>query len=167
MNTEGHLPTSSQIIGLLGWIVVVFAFAAIGASASTQAVEFYAQLARPTWAPPASVFGPVWTILYADMAISAWLIWRTHGFTAGRTALALFLVQLVLNALWSWLFFVWHEGDLAFAEVVVLWVLIVATIVAFWRLNRIPALLMLPYLAWVSFATALTYATWQLNPGLL
>jgi tryptophan-rich sensory protein len=113
------------------------------------------------------VFGPVWTILYADMAISAWLIWRTHGFTAGRTALALFLVQLVLNALWSWLFFVWHEGDLAFAEVVVLWVLIVATIVAFWRLNRIPALLMLPYLAWVSFATALTYATWQLNPGLL
>jgi len=167
MDTESHQPNARQIIGLLGWVVVVFAFAGIGALASTSAAEFYAQLSRPTWAPPASVFGPVWTLLYAGMAISAWLIWRAHGFTRGRTALALFMVQLALNALWSWLFFVWHQGALAFIEVVLLWLLIVATVISFWRLDRLPALLMLPYLAWVSFATALTWATWQLNPGLL
>ena len=109
----------------------------------------------------------MWTLLYALMALSAWLVWRAHGFAGARKALVLFIVQLAANALWSWLFFVWRRGDLAFAEVLVLWALIVATVVSFQRLDRIAAYLLYPYLAWTTFACALTLAVWRLNPGLL
>jgi translocator protein len=156
-----------QVIGLLGWLVLCFAAAAVGAVASAGAGSFYEQLVRPTWAPPGWLFAPVWTILYALMAVAAWLIWRVHRFNAGRTALALFMAQLGANALWTWVFFVWREGALAFAEVVLLWCLIVATIVSFRRLNAVAASLLLPYLAWVTFASALTLAVWRLNPDLL
>jgi tryptophan-rich sensory protein len=101
------------------------------------------------------------------MGIAAWLVWRGHGFKTARTALVLFIVQLGANALWSWVFFVWHQGGLAFAEVLLLWCLIVATAVSFRRLNPVAAGLLLPYLAWVTFACALTFATWRLNPQLL
>jgi benzodiazapine receptor len=93
-----------QILGLIGWLVVTFAASALGAVASIQAKSFYSQLVQPAWAPPPWIFGPVWTILYALMAISAWLVWRSGGFRTNRTALSLFIVQLLLNALWSWLF---------------------------------------------------------------
>jgi len=158
---------SQQALGLLGWLALTTIAAAIGAFASVNAREFYEQLARPAWAPPAWLFGPVWTLLYALMALSAWLVWRAHGFAGARKALVLFIVQLAANALWSWLFFVWHRGDLAFAEVLVLWALIVATVVSFQRLDRIAAYLLYPYLAWTTFACALTLAVWRLNPGLL
>lgn len=161
------MTVARQIIGLLGWLLLSFAAAAIGAVASVQAGSFYEQLVRPNWAPPGWLFGPVWTILYALMAVAAWLVWRTHGFKEGRTALALFIVQLIANALWTWVFFAWQQGALAFAEIVLLWCLIVATIVAFRRLNTLAAVLLLPYLAWVTFAVALTFSTWQLNPGVL
>jgi benzodiazapine receptor len=98
-----------QILGLIGWLVVTFAASALGAVASIQAKSFYSQLVQPAWAPPPWIFGPVWTILYALMAISAWLVWRSGGFRTNRTALSLFIVQLLLNALWSWLFFAWHR----------------------------------------------------------
>jgi tryptophan-rich sensory protein len=160
-------PTSQQVAGLIGWLALTFAAAALGAWASIEAKEFYAQLSRPAWAPPAGVFGPVWTVLYLMMALSAWLIWRRYGFRLARAALVLFIVQLAVNALWSWLFFGWHLGAMAFVEVVVLWALIVATVIVFWRLHRGAAALLLPYLAWVSFASALTLASWQMNPGLL
>jgi tryptophan-rich sensory protein len=101
------------------------------------------------------------------MAIAAWLIWREHGFNRARSALGLFIIQLVANALWTWLFFAWRQGELALAEIVLLWCLIAATAVAFWRLDRRAAVLLAPYLAWVTFATALTYATWRLNPQVL
>jgi tryptophan-rich sensory protein len=101
------------------------------------------------------------------MAVSAWLVWRQRGFAAARTALVLFVVQLAANALWSWLFFAWHRGALAFAEVLVLWCLIVATIVAFQRISRLAAVLLYPYLAWSTFASALTLSVWRLNPGAL
>jgi tryptophan-rich sensory protein len=154
----------SKVVGLLGWLILCFAAAGIGALATAEAGEFYQQLVRPDWAPPAWLFAPVWTTLYLLMGIAAWLVWRTHGFRGARIALVLFIVQLAVNALWSWLFFVWRRGDLAFAEVLVLWCLIVATVISFWRLKPLAAALLLPYLGWVTFASALTYSTWRLNP---
>ena len=158
---------SRQALGLLGWAFLTFAAAALGALATADAGAFYAELARPSWAPPGWLFGPVWSALYALMAVSAWLVWRERGFAGARMALALFLAQLAANALWSWLFFAWHQGGLASGEVVVLWALIVATIAAFHRISTLAAVLLYPYLAWVTFASALTFTVWRLNPGLL
>jgi|SRR5690554_5207828 len=156
-----------QMLGLIGWFSVSFAAAAIGAAASVQAGAFYGQLVQPSWAPPSSAFGPVWTVLYALQAIAAWLVWRRGGVRANRNALSLFLAQLALNALWTWLFFAWRLGGWAFAEIVVLWVLIVATLVSFWRVRPLAGALLIPYLLWVSFASALNYSVWQLNPLVL
>lgn len=156
-----------QFIGLAGWLVVCFIAAAIGGAASIQAGPFYTQLLRPDWAPPPSIFGPVWTVLYALMGVAAWLVWRDGGFRAAKSALTLFLVQLALNALWSWLFFGWHRGALAFADTLLLWALIVATLIAFWRIKPLAGALLVPYLLWVSFASALNYHVWQLNPTVL
>lgn len=162
-----HRSTPMQAAGLLVWLVIVFAAAALGSVASSEAPGFYAQLAKPDWAPPASVFGPVWSVLYGLMAIAAWLVWREPE-SPGRTrAIGLFLAQLAANALWSWLFFAWHHGALAFADVVLLLALVVATSAAFWRIYRVAGLLLLPYVAWVGFASALTWAVWQANPALL
>ena len=156
---------SSQLVGLLGWLFAAFAAGAVGAVASVDAAAFYAQLSKPSWAPPASVFGPVWSALYALMGFAAWLVWRSPG--SKGVALGLFGAQLGANALWSWLFFAWHRGALAAVEVLVLLVLIVATVASFWRGSRLAALLLVPYLLWVSFASVLTWAIWQSNPGLL
>ena len=154
-------------LGLVGWFIVSFAASAVGAVASIQAKSFYGQLVQPEWAPPSYVFGPVWTVLYALMAIAAWLVWRSGGFHTNRVALSLFMVQLALNALWSWLFFAWQRGALAFVDIVLLWVLIVATLVSFWRVRPLAGALLVPYLLWVSFASALNYSLWQLNPQVL
>lgn len=167
---QDHLRSLSnrkQAFGLIGWFIVSFAAAATGAVASIHAKSFYGQLAQPLWAPPAWIFGPVWTFLYALMAIAAWLVWRSGGFNRHRVALSLFLAQLVLNALWSWLFFAWHLGALALADIVVLWSLIAATLVAFRRARPLAGTLLVPYLLWVSFAGALNYAVWCMNPQLL
>jgi len=155
-----------QMLGLAGWFVVAFVAAGIGAAASVGAAEFYEQLSRPGWAPPARLFGPVWSVLYALMAVSAWLVWRKIGLVFSAP-LVLFVVQLAVNALWSWLFFRWQLGALAFAEVVLLWCLIVATMVAFYRVSPVASALLLPYLGWVTLATALAWSTWQRNPGML
>lgn len=159
--------TLSQSVGLLGWLAIVFVAAGVGAAASVDASAFYSQLVRPGWAPPASAFGPVWSVLYLLMGIAAWLVWRERGADHLRTALTLFIVQLSANALWSWLFFVWRHGALAFAEVLLLLVLIAATIASFWRISRLAAALMLPYFAWVCLASALTWSVWRNNPTLL
>ena len=157
----------AQAIGLLGWVAITFAAAAAGAIASIDAGSFYEQLARPAWAPPGWLFGPVWSALYLLMSVAAWLVWREQGAKGLPVALALFLIQLGANALWSWLFFAWRYGALAFAEVLVLLALIVATLVSFWRIRRSAGLLLVPYLAWVCFASVLTWAVWQRNPTLL
>ena len=161
------LTKTRQILGLIGWFVASFAAAALGAIASIQAAQFYQQLARPDWAPPSSVFGPVWTVLYALMALAAWLVWREKGFYRARAVLTLFLVQLGFNALWSWLFFAWHLGVWALADILLLWVLILVTMIGFWRLRPVAGVLLVPYLLWVSFALVLNYSVWQLNPDLL
>lgn len=156
---------SSQLGGLVGWLLAAFAAGGTGALASVDAALFYAQLDRPSWAPPAWVFGPVWSTLYALMGVAAWLVWRSPG--CKGAALGLFGAQLAANALWSWLFFAWHRGALAALEVFVLVALIMATIAAFWRISRSAALLLVPYFLWVSFASVLTWTIWRSNPGLL
>lgn len=166
-NSNPRFSFTQQISGFAGWLILTFAAAALGAVASAQAKTFYLQLVRPEWAPPGWLFAPVWTALYLMMAIAAWLVWREHGFRRAGGALTLFVVQLAANAVWTWLFFVWHQGALAFTEILLLWLLIAGTIAAFWRLRVFAAVLLLPYLAWVSFASALTWATWQLNPVIL
>jgi len=157
----------TQWLGLVGWLAATFAAGSVGAIASSRAATFYGQLSQPTWAPPARLFGPVWSVLYMSMAVAAWLVWRERGFRGAATALGLFVIQLIANALWTWLFFVLHQGVLSLAEIVLLWLLIAATISRFWPIHRLAALLLVPYLVWVSFASALTLTLWRLNPAVL
>lgn len=161
------LSKQNQVVGLFCWLVVVYIAAAIGAAASVQASSFYEQLVLPSWAPPSWLFGPVWTVLYFSMGISAWLVWRIAGFLASKVAFVLFISQLLLNALWSWLFFAWHQGALAFVDILLLLVLIIATIISFWRIKKVAGVLLIPYFLWVVFACFLNYAVWQLNPQVL
>ena len=159
--------TQAQVIGLVGWLALTFVAAGIGSIASMDAQAFYAQLVKPAWAPPASLFGPVWSVLYLLMGVAAWLVWRERPSQSVDGALGLYLMQLAANALWSWLFFAWHKGAVAFGEILLLWALIAATIAAFWRISRLASALLLPYLAWVSFAAVLNWVLWLRNPGIV
>ena len=166
-----HQPASSpqhdrpsagrQALALIGWLALCFA--ATGTAAFVSIDGWYAALQKPSWNPPAWVFGPAWTVLYISMAVAAWLVWREGGWKAQGRALGLFLVQWVLNALWTPLFFGLHWPGLAFAEIVILWLAIAATLAAFWRINKVAGALLVPYLAWVTFAAALNFAIWRLN----
>ena len=157
----------TQLAGLLVWLLITAVAAALGSLASLDAAAYYQSLMRPDWSPPASVFGPVWTTLFVLMAIAAWLVWRERARVRVQPALTLYVAQLGVNALWSWLFFVWHRGLAAFADIVLLWILLVATLVAFWRVRRVAAALLLPYWLWVTFAALLNLRVWQLNRALL
>lgn len=154
-------------MGLIAWLIASFATGAVGALATRNAREFYGGLVKPAWAPPGWLFGPVWTVLYVLMGIAAWLVWRSAGWSGAAGALSLYVAQLVVNAAWSWIFFAWRRGALAFADILVLIVLIVATLVGFARVSGVAAALLVPYLAWVLFATALTRAVWRANPDQL
>lgn len=125
--------------------------------------EWYAGLRKPPWNPPNWVFGPVWTLLYSMMAVAAWMIWRRGGWRAHGWALTAFLVQLGLNAAWSWLFFGLKNPGLAFAELIVLWFAILWTWRSFHRINPWAGAMLGPYLAWVSFAGVLNGTLWRLN----
>lgn len=157
----------AQVVGLIGWMLASFAAAVIGGIASANAGEFYQQLDRPDWAPPSWLFGPVWSVLYAFQGVSAWLVWRERFANGRHLALGFFLAQLVVNGLWSWLFFAWQLGGLAFGEVILLFAMIVVTAIMFWRIRPLASVLLLPYLLWVGYASALTFAIWQRNPQLL
>jgi len=161
------VPVMRSWLGLTGWVLASLAAGAVGARATRHAREFYAGLVKPAWAPPGWLFGPVWTVLYLMMGIAAWLVWRQVGWTGAAVGLSLFLGQLLCNALWRWLFFTWRRGALASADIVLLAGLIVATALAFARVRTLAAGLLLPYLAWVMFATALTLALWRANPAQL
>ncbi len=154
-------PATRRYAALAGWVLVSFLPSLVGAFFTPGA--WYAELDKPSWNPPSWVFGPVWTALYATMGVSAWLVWRERGLSGARGALTLFDVQLALNAAWSWLFFGLQRPGLAFAEIVALWLAIVATLAAFARHSRPAAWLLSPYLAWVTFAAALNFAIWRLN----
>jgi len=152
-----------QIIALVIILVICFIVAGIGSVATTPNIEsWYKNLAKPAWTPPNWLFGPVWTILYITMAISAWLVWRDIGLSKAAIPLAIFALQLILNALWSWLFFGAHNPGAAMVEIVALWAAILATIILFWRITPLAGALMLPYIAWVTFASALNFAIWRL-----
>jgi translocator protein len=143
-------------IGLVVFIAVCLAAGSLGAIATTPEIDgWYRTLDKPAWNPPDSVFGPVWTTLYVMMAIAAWLIWKPAGFKAAAMPLALFGGQLVLNVAWSWIFFGMRQPGWAFVEIVILWLAIVATTVAFFRRSQLAGWLLVPYLAWVSFAAVL------------
>lgn len=151
----------------MAWFVLVAVTAAAGGAASVQAQPFYAQLVQPGWAPPPWLFGPVWTVLYLMMAVSAWMVSRAPAVAEKSLGLSLFVGQLVANGLWSWLFFAWRLGGAAFIDIVLLWALIVAVIVVFGRIRPLAAWLLVPYLLWVTFAALLNLHLWQGNPGLL
>ncbi|MFF5181484.1 TspO/MBR family protein [Micromonospora sp. NPDC000316] len=147
-------------LALAGFVVAVFVAAAIGGLGVQGTTDEYASLQQPTWAPPSWLFGPVWSALYALIAVAGWLVWRRVGFSP---ALWAWTAQLVLNAIWTPLFFGAGKYGLAFAEIVVMWLAIGLTVVLFARVSRVAAALLLPYWAWVSFAAALNLSIWQLN----
>jgi tryptophan-rich sensory protein len=165
MNTTAYLPRdASQWIGLACAVAACFAAAGIASHYTTPAIPvWYASLRKPAWNPPAWVFGPVWTLLYLMMAVAVWLVWRERGFAGAPLALALFAVQLVLNALWSIVFFGWRRPGLALVEIHLLWAAIFATMLSFWRISPPAAWLIWPYLLWVTFAGFLNLAIWRLN----
>jgi benzodiazapine receptor len=157
------LKRGKNIIGLVCWLLVSFAAGWIGSRYMPG--PWYESLAKPTWNPPNAVFGPVWTLLYVLMGVAAWLVWKRAGFRKAGTALTLFVAQLVLNGLWSYLFFGLHRMAAAFVDIVVLWLAILAVAVLFWRRVRAAGVLMVPYLAWVGYASFLNFALWQMNRG--
>jgi translocator protein len=151
----------NQWLMLGGFVVASFAAAALGGATTANSVrDWYPTIAKPTWTPPSWIFGPVWTALYAMMAVAAWLVWRRAGWGG---ALIWFAVQLALNATWSPVFFGLHRIGLALVNIVLLWLAIAGTTVAFWRVMPTAGMLLVPYLAWVSFAAMLNFALWRLN----
>lgn len=151
---------------MAGWVLFCFAAAAIGGSATAGSVtSWYPTIAKPPWTPPSWLFGPVWTALYVMMAVAAWLVWRKAGWGEGSKELGLFVFQLILNAVWSILFFGMRNPLAGLIDIVVLWVAIGLTVVVFARISKGAAALMVPYFLWVSFATALNFAIWRLNQG--
>jgi benzodiazapine receptor len=155
------MTTSTAIAGAIGWLVLTFGAAALGARFLPD--EWYRGLKKPAWNPPNSIFAPVWTILYLLMAASAWLVWRREGISGALLPLILFVVQLLLNAAWTWLFFGLHRTSWALIDIVILWVTILAVLIAFWELEPLAGILLLPYLAWVSFAAFLNWTIWRMN----
>lgn len=149
------------------WLVLTCFLLASFLAATVGAVylpgEWYADLVKPGWNPPNWVFGPVWTVLYFCIGLSGWLVWKAVGWRKAAPALVVYAVQLLLNAAWTWLFFGLHRPGLAFAEILALWLSILATTILFWRKSRPAALLLIPYLCWVGFAGALNLALWLLN----
>jgi tryptophan-rich sensory protein len=157
----GPVPAGLPILGLIGWLALCFAASITGVFVSTAG--WYAALHKPSWNPPALVFGPAWALLYVLMAAAAWLISREGGWKIQRVPLGLFLFQWLLNALWTPLFFRLHSSGLAFADIILLWLVLAATLCSFWRVRRAAGALLVPYLAWVTFAAVLNYTIWRLN----
>lgn len=152
-----------SLAALAGFVAVTFSASLVGVLFRPDA--WYESLAKPSWNPPNWVFGPVWTTLYLLMAVAAWLVWRRWGFRYGRGPLALYFVQLALNAAWSPLFFGGHAIGLALADLVLLWLVLLATTMVFFHRHKLAGLLLTPYLAWITFAGALNLAIWRLNAG--
>lgn len=154
-----------KVVFILLWIFIVFLAGLAGQIATGPAINtWYATLTRPAIAPPNWVFGPVWTILYLMMGISAGLIWHLGiGKPEVKFAIALFVIQLVLNALWSYFFFGWHLIGLAFIEIIIMWLFILWTILKFSALLPVAGWLLVPYLLWVGFASVLNFSFWWLN----
>jgi translocator protein len=153
-----QLSPTRQAFTLLGFIVLTFLAPAAGAFSPPGA--WYQTLVKPDWNPPLWIFGPVWTLLYLSMAVAAWQVWRRGG--QGH-ALRLYFVQLALNAVWTPVFFGAHQIGAALLVIFSLWIAIFITQRAFWAVSRPAGILLVPYLAWVSFASFLNFTLWRLN----
>jgi benzodiazapine receptor len=145
----------------IGFLAVSFAPALIGGWFKPGA--WYATLEKPPWTPPNYLFAPVWTILYLTIAIGGWLTYQTANFENLKGAFTFYFLQLILNGLWSWLFFGLHRPGIALLDISALWISIFATILTFSAIRLGAGLLLAPYLFWVSFATALNFSIWRLN----
>lgn len=149
-------------LGLIAWTGLCLGAGLIGSVFTTRSVgSWYISLSKPSWTPPSGVFGPVWTALYVMMGVAAWLVWRRSGLVA--LPMALFAVQLVLNIAWSAIFFGMRQTGWALADIVALWVAVAATMIAFYRVTPTAGVLLAPYLAWITFASALNLAIWRMN----
>lgn len=150
---------------LIGCIALCEAAGIIAAALTAQSVRtWYPTIVKPSFTPPNWLFGPAWTILYALMGIALYLVWqKSEQGIAVRTAVIVFFLQLGLNALWSFIFFGMQSPFWAFVEIVLLWLCILATIILFWKISTAASLLLVPYILWVTYASALTFAIWQLN----
>ena len=157
-------PRPHQWLALLGWLLLTYAAAALGAYFTLPAIaDWYRALAKPPLTPPDWLFAPVWTLLYTGMAVAVWLAWRTRRSTCRFRGMRLFLVQLLLNLTWTWIFFSQHRPGLALIEIVLLWAAIALTLRTFRTISRPAAWLLLPYLGWVTFAAYLNLGLWRLN----
>ncbi|MEU8773382.1 TspO/MBR family protein [Streptomyces sp. NPDC048606] len=150
-------------VALVAFLLAVYAVAAVGALASSDAPALYASLDRPAWAPPAWLFGPVWTVLYGCIGVAGWLVWRRRAAPHRGRAITWWVVQLALNLAWTPLFFGIGAYGLALVEIVLLAAAICVTVACFARVSRAAALLLVPYLGWVCFAAALNAAIWRAN----
>lgn len=146
----------------ISFLTVIVA-AGIGGAAASSAAADYGRLQQPSWAPPSWVFGPAWTLLYTLMAVAAWLVWRSGPAAQSRRALVAYAIQLVLNAAWTPLFFGLGWRGVALIEISVLWVVLAITMALFFRRSVLAGWLLVPYLAWTTFAWSLNFAVWQLN----
>lgn len=155
------LTVARSRLGLALWLAASLAAGFVGSQFMPG--DWYASLTKPPWNPPGWVFAPVWTTLYMLMGIAAWLVWRRAGFAGARLALGLFTVQLVLNGLWSYIFFGIQRPGLALVEIIALWFAILATSFSFRKIHATAGVLFLPYLLWVTFAAALNLTLWRLN----
>jgi tryptophan-rich sensory protein len=160
-----------SILALILFLLIAFAVAALGSLTTIQNVDgWYADAGKAPWTPPDAVFGPVWTVLYALMSVAAWLVWREPDSPRRRRALGAYVAQLVLNAVWTPVFFGLYPIAgaaalwVAFAIIVALDVVVLLTMLRFWRVRRLAAVLLIPYWAWVLYATTLNAAAAALNP---
>ena len=155
------------LVALAAFVALNFSAAGIGAAFTARSARiWYPSLRKPPGNPSASSFGPVWTILYFLMTIAAWNVWRVGGgWSEASPAITVFLLQLALNAAWSVIFFGLRSPGLALVEIILLWAAILATIILFWRISPFSATLLVPYLAWVTYATYLNAGLWRLNPA--
>lgn len=164
MSTDVHKPLGGGLISALVSLAAAFAVAALGGLATASSVDtWYATLQKPGFNPPNTVFAPVWTTLYALMAIAAWRVWRAASGATRRRATALYAAQLALNLGWSLIFFGLRQPGLALVEIALLFAAVVLTGLTFWRIDRPAGLLFVPYAAWVAFAALLNFEIWRLN----
>jgi tryptophan-rich sensory protein len=147
-------------------MLVVFLALTFGVAFISSRFEpglWYQHIAKPSWTPPGWIFGPVWSLLYFMMAVAGWLVWRQKGLTAAGLPLGFFVFQLILNGLWSWLFFGRQMIGAALVDLILLWMAILVTTLLFWKVRTSAGVLFIPYLLWVTFAGALNFAIWRLN----
>jgi len=150
-------------ISLVIFIVVCLGIGGLGAMATTPEIDgWYRTIEKPSWNPPDWIFGPVWTTLYIMMAIAGWRVW-TMADTKRTLPISLFGIQLLLNLAWSFIFFAMRQPGWAFAEIVVLWLAITATMLTFFQRSKLAGVLFIPYWAWVSFASVLNFTIWRMN----